>query len=243
MSRISILFLAVLLCIVPRAGAGKVRNVSSQILSATAELFIMNPRVVGFFTDKPFGICGAFNVEKTSNGYLLETAAHCIQLEGAAAASSTPIQFAVKYAESGDRPVYLPVQVVLAGDEYSTDRDIAVIRVQDTQDRKVLSFGSEKKLRLADTVINCSAPDGFILQVNRGLVGALYTGIKNIGEAHQWFVVFGVGPGSSGSAVVSEKQDKVVAMVNIGDDGKGFTGVPASKLKSFLLEALAGARN
>lgn len=204
--------------------------------SATAELFIMNPEVLGG-SAHPIPICGAWNVAKVPGGYELFTAAHCIDIDRDNEATA-PIRFGVSY-DGIEHPILLPATIIAVGDQTTLVNDLALLYVQTNVGQDVLELSTETP-KVLDRVINWSASYGHVMQASEGYIAA--TGIDDIpGEATDstnWVVMEGVYKGSSGSAIISVKTGKVIEMVNIGVPLKGFAGVRASRMVVFLAQHL-----
>lgn len=204
--------------------------------SATAELFIMNPEVLGGAAH-PIPICGAWNVAKVPGGYELYTAAHCIDIDRDNEATA-PIQFGVSY-DGIEHPILLPATIVAVGDQTTLVNDLALLYVQTNVGQDVLELSTETP-KVLDRVINWSASYAHIMQASEGYISA--TNIEDIpGEATDstnWVVMEGVYKGSSGSAILSVKTGKVIEMVNIGVPIKGFAGVRSARMVVFLAQHL-----
>lgn len=246
---LALLLFAALACLPVSTLAQPKEKLVDKAFSATGELFITNMADVyiaaGYVPPanvQPADICTVWNVEKTADGYNLLTAAHCVQLEGIAdavkATTGHDIQFAISY-DNPTRPVpdmvLLPAEVVKVGSEDDFESDVAEFHVKTNVRHDVFEIGDETKLKIGDKVIDVSAPlGGEVKFMSEGYVGQTSLREKEV-SGSAWFIMPGSNPGSSGSAIVSEKTGKVVSMLNVGvDNAGGVSGVKASKLLAFL---------
>jgi hypothetical protein len=180
-------------------------------------------------------ICTIWNVAKTPNGYLALTAAHCIQLEGITAkvqAAGVSPAFAASYAETSETPVPLSVRIVAVGDENDWSNDVALIEVTTKEKHDILEIGDSANEPNLDAVIDVSSPaGGYVKSASIG-TKAETLAIKGTDNS-AWYSLPGTGPGSSGSAIISVKEGKVVEMLNVGNDF-GVAGVRGARLSAFV---------
>lgn len=182
-------------------------------------------------------VCTAWNVAKTSDGYELLTAAHCVDhgdvlpeqlLHGT-------VKFSVTYDDPSDKEEWLPVTITAVGNPEDPRYDVAVLRVVTNRKLPILEISKDNKAELFDQVFTVSGPSGgYIKRVSTG-----YVAQPNIlyppGTGDKLFCMPGVGGGSSGAAVLSAKTGKVISMLNYqGDADLDSTGVSAQDIRTFL---------
>src|SRR5208282_214781 len=253
---LSLVLVLALACLPISTLAQPKQKLVEKAFSATGELFIMNMADVYVAAGalppaglQPADVCTVWNVEKTADGYNLVTAAHCVQLGGLAdtvkAMTGHDIQFAISY-DNPTRPVsdmvLLPAQVIKVGSEEDFESDVAEFHVKTNMRRDVLEIGDETILKAGDKVIDVSAPlGGDIKFMVEGYVSQPAIREKQL-QGSAWFIMPGANPGSSGSAIISEKTGKVVSVLNVGaENAGGVSGVKASKIKEFLDSPVAPA--
>ena len=162
-------------------------------------------------------------------GYLLVTAAHCVAVDNLIT-SKVKVSGASFFISFDNEPkqVFHPVYVKAAGFQSRGD-DFAVLHAFTDEEWEVLELGDVSSLKPMDEVLNVSAPAGLGLQVLKGQITlvSINRPVKTRGLNWQsaMLVNLSSGPGSSGSAVVSIDQEKIVVFVVGGGTGNPTTVV------------------
>ena len=150
-------------------------------------------------------------------GYLLATAAHCVAVDDLITSKvrNSGASFFISF-DKGPNQVFHPLHIEGAGFQSRGD-DFAVLHAYTDEEWEVLELGDASILEPMDEVLNVSAPAGLGLQVMKGQITlvSLNRPVKTRGLDWEFamLVNLGSGPGSSGSAVVSIDQEKIVGFV------------------------------
>ena len=175
-------------------------------------------------------------------GYLLATAAHCVAVDDLMN-SRVKISGASFFISFDNEPkqVFHPIHVEGAGFQSRGD-DFAVLHAFTDEEWEVLELGDVSSLKPMDEVLNVSAPAGLGLQVLKGQITlvSINRPVKTRGLNWQsaMLVNLSSGPGSSGSAVVSIDQEKIVGFVVGGVTGNPTTVVlTVNRFRLFLQAA------
>ena len=175
-------------------------------------------------------------------GYLLVTAAHCVAVDNLIT-SKVKVSGASFFISFDNEPkqVFHPVHVEGAGFQSRGD-DFAVLHAFTDEEWEVLELGDVSSLKPMDEVLNVSAPAGLGLQVLKGQITlvSINRPVKTRGLNWQsaMLVNLSSGPGSSGSAVVSIDQEKIVGFVVGGIAGNPTTVVlTVNRFRLFLQAA------
>ena len=174
-------------------------------------------------------------------GYLLATAAHCVAVDDliTSKVKVSGASFFVSF-DNEEKQVFHPVHVEGAGFQSRGD-DFAVLHAFTDEEWEVLELGDASILEPMDEVLNVSAPAGLGLQVMRGEIALVRINrpVKTWGLNWQsaMLVNLGSGPGSSGSAVVSIDQEKIVGFVVGGVGGNPTTVVLTVNRFALFLQA------
>lgn len=196
------------------------------------------------------GICSVWNLKKVGGGYIVATAAHCVQFEGL----EKYVIFSVSYADPVlssrvadglfgpsteyyfKKPTILYPAFVLALGDKNTAVDVALLYVKTSEKLPVLSLADSSKVRIGDHVFNASIPQDdpiakgvFFGQVTRASI----TSDSPIIGGHIAASFIGPGGGSSGSSVISERQHGVIGVL-VESAGNLFLMVPSNVLRDFL---------
>jgi len=169
-------------------------------------------------------------------GYRFASASHCV--DGDSDTKQKQGKYFVTFDDEGAK-TFIPATLVEAGDRNVGD-DFSIFEVKTDLAVSVTPIGDSDKIVTGDEVINVSSPLGLGKQYFQGYVSnALLDRPPLDAEEVQWtnimMVYIGGGPGSSGSAVVSEKQQAIIGFV-VGHFNSGNIGmicVPASKFLAF----------
>lgn len=186
--------------------------------------------------------CTATAFEKIATGYLFATAAHCVgnddtQHERAAKADNIP--FYVTFDEPKDKTFY-PAKALEVGYQHRGD-DFFVFRVDTTQHWPIIPLGDERTIDIKNdresAIINIAGPLGLGRQVFHGRISLLVLDRPAIEGDINWrgsmLLAISAGPGSSGSALISEHQEAIVGFLVGTVGGTNIVGIPVSKFKRF----------
>lgn len=190
--------------------------------------------------------CTATAFEKTETGYLFISAAHCIGEDDTAheaVASYDTTRFFLTFDESAVKRFYAAT-VRMVGYQHRGD-DLAVFEVTTTDRWPVTPVGSEKDESEGNPFINVASPLGLGLQVFHGSISKLELDRPIIQGDINWIgtlvlQITGVNGGSSGSAVVSEGQEKIVGILVGTIGGSTIIAIPATRFVKFRAQVEAG---
>ena len=178
-------------------------------------------------------------------GYLLATAAHCVAVDDLmnSRVKISGASFFISFDEVVKK-VFYPVHVEAAGFQSRGD-DFAVLHAYTEEEWDILELGDISSLKPMEEVLNVSAPAGLGLQVLKGHISLVNIDrpVKARGLNWQYAMLanLGSGPGASGSAVVSIKQEKIIGFVVGNIIGNPTTVVlPVSRFALFIQMARLG---
>jgi S1-C subfamily serine protease len=234
--------LAVLVC-TPHAWAGqsnKDQAFTERIKQATALLYSQ---------DESGGLrmhCTATAFEKTEDVYQFVTAAHCIgeddpEKEKVAAFHNT--SFYITFDESGIKTFHR-AKVHSVGYQHRGD-DFAVFEVESDEKWPTTPIGDEQLEEEGNEVLNVASPLGLGLQVFHGSISKLKLDRPVVQGDINWkdsmlLQMPGTDGGSSGSSIISPKQEAIIAFL-VGTIGNTtITAIPVSRFKTFLQMTLDG---
>ena len=230
---IGAMVLSIALCSLPSdvlAASKSSSKLEEKAYQATGVLFAQHPD-----TGEWARLCTIWNVAKIRDGYEAVSADHCATIEGDY--PDADLNFAVSYSDvTGKLPTDLVPAKVIAHGDWQTINDIALWDVQTSTKLPVLKLGDSDELKNGEDVFNVSIPfEGIDKSVYKGYVSQ----VKVIspepdldGKIHS--IIFGTGPGSSGSAVLSEKQGAVIGELVQGAPEQGELLVPVNLIKAFM---------
>lgn len=163
------------------------------------------------------------------------SAAHCVQ--GNTDVEQKQNKYFITSDEAGTK-TFIPATLVEAGDKKVGD-DFSIFEVEGTQ-FSVMPLGDSSAITLGDRMIDVSSPLGLGKEYYEGYVSNTHVDRPpmDAGEV-QWtnvlIVTIGGGPGSSGSSIVSVKQEAIVGFLvgSFGAGNVGFIVVPVDKFKTF----------
>lgn len=182
--------------------------------------------------------CTATAYEKTTTGYRFVTAAHCIgedKKNPDRSATGEQVPFFVTFDETQATKKFHPATVVFVGYQ-SHGEDFAVVEVQTTDTWTIVPMGDEKLEKADAKILNIASPLGLGIQVIRGTISSVYLDRPVIQGDINWkgsmlLSIATVGGGSSGSAVISERQKAIVGFL-VGTIGENnIVAIPVSKFK------------
>jgi hypothetical protein len=193
--------------------------------------------------------CTVTAYDKSDGGYKFATAAHCMGDDDKAhqkVVDTDDIPFYVTFDERGDKTFY-PATVKAVGYQSRGD-DLAVVHVQTKADWPTIPLGDEGKVDVekpeTTAIINVASPLGLGKQMFRGHISSVYLDRPIIQGDINWkgtmLLSIQVGPGSSGSAVISEDQEAIVGILVGTIGGSNVIGIPVSRFKKFEKEVKDG---
>jgi hypothetical protein len=174
-------------------------------------------------------------VAKVKDGYEAVSADHCATVEGQF--PDADLNFGVSYSDvTGQLPTDIVPAKVIAHGNWQTINDIALWDVQTSEKLPVLKLGDSDELKIGEELINVSVPyEGIDKSLYEGYVGQTRVNSPDPdmdGKIHA--MLYGTGPGSSGSAVLSTKQNAVIGTLVQSADNKGVLLVPVNYIKAFM---------
>jgi S1-C subfamily serine protease len=189
--------------------------------------------------------CTATAFQRTQNTYYFATASHCIgdDEDGYAAdASYTP--FYLSFDEEGETKVFYRAEAVAVGYQTAGD-DIAVFAVTASQEWPVIALGQESLERRGSPFVNVSAPRGLGIQTFLGTISKLRMDRPIKDGSINWkdnimLQVVGIAGGSSGSAIISLQQERIVGILVGSIGGNTIVAVPVSRLHRLIAQTHSG---
>jgi len=186
--------------------------------------------------------CTATAYRKTEKGYRFISASHCV--EGDTAEERKQAKYFVSADEKGTK-TFLPARLIESGDKKRGD-DFAIFEVEMEKGVSVIPLGDDSRLVPGDEIINVASPMGLGKQFFKGYITALHVDRPPL-DANEvtWhdvmLVNMGIGPGSSGSAVISEDQHAIIGFA-VGNFSANIGAIvlPVSAFKEFEKQVDAG---
>lgn len=182
--------------------------------------------------------CAGTAFEKTPTGYLIVSAAHCIGNDDTAkehTATGVNIPFFVTFDETAAVKRFHPAKVKWVGYQHRGE-DFAVLAVTTSEVWETIPLGDEKSLKDGAKIITIASPLGLGKQVFEGSITSLYIDRPIVQGDINWrgsmFLDINVGGGSSGSALISEKQEAIVGFLVGTAGGSNVVGIPVSRFKA-----------
>lgn len=170
------------------------------------------------------------------SGYRLASASHCITGE------SDADQKGAKYfitTDSAGSKTFIPAKLVEAGDRNVGD-DFSIFEVREDAQLGITPLGDSDKVMVGEAVVNVASPLGLGKQFFQGSVSSVLIDRPPLDAGDvQWknvmLVEIGSGPGSSGSAIVSEEQKAIIGFIvgGFNDSKIGAIVLPVTKFKAF----------
>jgi trypsin-like peptidase len=184
--------------------------------------------------------CTATAIEKLADGsgYLFVSAAHCVGNDRTDKEKSAPaenIPFFVSFDEHTQK-VFYPAKVIGVGYQHRGD-DLALFEVKSIEDWPVIPVGDEQSESVGAAIINIASPAGLGKQVFKGSISSLSLDRPVVEGDINWkgalLLSIQVGGGSSGSALISVGQEKIIGFLVGTVGGTNVIGIPASKFIKF----------
>jgi S1-C subfamily serine protease len=184
--------------------------------------------------------CTATAFEKSAKGYLFVSAAHCIGNDDTLkekAATGKNIPFFITFDETAQVKKFHPAKVKWVGYQHRGE-DLAVFEVETKEKWHTIPLGDEKKLKDGASIINIASPLGLGKQVFAGYITSLFIDRPIVQGNINWrgamFLDINVGGGSSGSALISDKQEAIVGFLVGTVGGSNVVGIPVSRFKAVM---------
>lgn len=227
---------------------------SSAVLCGSDDLFRKARGAVGllYAQDAAGGLtmrCSLIAYDRTLSGYVLATAAHCIgpdDTEKVRSAHGGATPFYVTFDERDSPKRFYRAGIVWVGYQHRGD-DFAKLVITTTDAWSSMPLGDEAKEEDGAPIINLASPMGLGIQSFRGIISKVVIDRPIIDEASgvNWqgammLQLAGVAGGSSGSPVISEKQEAVVGLVVGTIGGTTVIAMPISRFK--VVDAAVKAR-
>jgi hypothetical protein len=178
----------------------------------------------------------AYRVLDKKAGYRFASASHCVDGDNDTKQKSG--RYFITSDTEGSK-TFIPARLVEAGDRNVGD-DFSIFEVKTDLVIEVTPLGDSDKIVIGENVVNVASPLGLGKQFFQGYVSSTHLDRPPLdaGEV-QWtnvmLVFIGGGPGSSGSAIVSEDQKAIVGFL-VGSTGGANIGaicVPVNKFIAF----------
>ena len=174
--------------------------------------------------------------DKKSAGYRLASASHCVR--GETSVEQKRSRYFIT-ADSAGSKTFIPAKLIEAGDRKVGD-DFSIFEVDTNAILEVTPLGDNEKAATGDAVVSVASPLGLGKQFFAGYISCLLIDRPPLDASSvQWnnvmLVEIGSGPGSSGSAIVSEGQEAIVGFLvgGFGGSNIGAIVLPVSKFKAF----------
>lgn len=182
-------------------------------------------------------------------GYHFLTASHCVSNDDVAheRVEINPETFFLTFDER-DNKQFLRVKVILAGYQHRGD-DFAVLEVETDAKIPIVPLGDERRDYSGAQVFNIAAPMGLGKQIFHGWITMLKLDRPFVVDDINWrggmLMQLPVAGGSSGSSVVSVRQQAIVGVI-VGiivppsNGTPSFVAAPISRFQEFVALAQAG---
>jgi S1-C subfamily serine protease len=180
--------------------------------------------------------CTATAFEKTDNGYLFATASHCVGESDSVheRVEVTKTRFYLTFDEKDDKKFY-PAKLVMAGYQPKGD-DFSIFSVETDDAITITPLGDEHKDEAGLEVVNVASPNGLGKQIFHGFISSLYVDRPVVENDINWQGVMLLqiqsGPGSSGSAIVSVKQEAIIGFL-VGHFQENTFVMPVSRFNAW----------
>lgn len=180
-------------------------------------------------------LCTTTAFEKTANGYLFVSAAHCVGDDGdGKAADPGTTNFFITFDDPTNKTFYAATAKGVGYQHRGDDFSYFEVVTKDTL--QFIPLGDESEEKVGSEVTNISSPFGLGRQLFHGSISSMRLERPVIIDSINWrdalmLQIVGPGPGSSGSAIVA--QGKIVAFL-VGTVGTvNVVAIPVSKFKEF----------
>lgn len=183
--------------------------------------------------------CTATAYKKVEGGYRFVSAAHCFgtdNVEKEKSAPTTNVPYFITFDESKSIKKFYPAEVVFVGFQHRGE-DFATLDVKTDESWSTIPLGDEKKEQEGDSFINVASPLGLGKQVMYGTISNMFLDRPVVEGDINWkgtlvLQITGVNGGSSGSALISDKQKAIVGFLVGQIGGSTIIGIPVSRFKA-----------
>ncbi len=192
--------------------------------------------------------CTATAFEKHGDSYRFISAAHCIGDDDRVhekVASAVQQSFYITFDNQSPK-IFYEAKPRAIGYQSRGD-DCAVFDVTAPKDAQwpTVPLGDEKHETEGNDIINVAAPLGLGIQLFKGTISSMSLDRPVVSGEFSWkgflqLQLSGVAGGSSGSAVISLKQNAIVGLIIGTIGGNQIVAVPISRLKDFMDKVDAG---
>ena len=185
-------------------------------------------------------LCTATAFEKTAKGYHFVSAAHCIgddsDKQNGSAADPSDKNFFITLDDPTNKTFYAAIPKGV-GYQHRGD-DFSYFEVETKDEIAFVPLGDEAQEAVGGDITNVSSPYGLGKQLFHGSISSLKLERPVVLDSINWrnaimLQISGPGPGSSGSAIVSQTQRKIVAFLVGTVGGSNVVAIPVSKFKEF----------
>jgi S1-C subfamily serine protease len=165
------------------------------------------------------------------------SAAHCVDDDkDGKSADPTDTNFYVTLDDPTNKTFYAAIPKGV-GYQHRGD-DFAYFEVATKDELSVIPLGDEAQETVGGDITNVSSPYGLGKQLFHGSISSLRLERPVIVDNINWrdaimLQISGPGPGSSGSAIVSQSQKKIVAFLVGAVGGTNVVAIPVSKFREF----------
>lgn len=191
--------------------------------------------------------CTATAFKKDGSTYSFVSTAHCVGSDDVThekVAAWENQSFWITFDEPDVKRYFAAIPTMVGYQHRGDDFSVFIVdasRHKGDEEVKwpVVGLGNEKDEVEGADVINVAAPQGLGIQVFKGAISSLYLDRPVVQGDINWKGVMmlqmpGTNGGSSGSAIVSVKQEKIVGFL-VGTIGETtVTAVPVSRFKAFM---------
>jgi len=181
--------------------------------------------------------CTSTAFDKTENGYLFVTAAHCIGSDDSTkehSANPYSKSFFISFDETGSNAKkFWPASPIFVGYQ-SRGEDFAVFKVLSNESWPTIALGNESTLSDGAQYWNVASPLGLGRQIQEGIISNMSLDRPIMSGNINWKGTLvlqqaGVGGGSSGSPLISKEQKKIVGFL-VGTIGSNtIVAIPVSR--------------
>lgn len=169
-------------------------------------------------------------------GFRFVSASHCVSGETDEEQKSG--RYFVTLDATGAK-TFIPAKLIEAGDRNQGD-DFSIFEAKIDNFDEMTPLGDSDKVSIGEDVVNVASPMGLGKQYFQGYISNTLIDRPPLDAGDtKWtnvmLVAIGGGPGSSGSAIVSDQQHAIIGFL-VGEFGRGHLGfvvVPVNKFKHF----------
>lgn len=219
-------------------------NLTNSYSEVTKEFQNLSDAVLILYTQRSNGTmettCTGTIFDKNKDGkrYRVLTSAHCIiekDLDGRRSVIKRPIFFT---ADEDNKKVFLRATIDKVGNA-EDGYDLAVLIIETDKELNVIPLGDSTKVKDGESILNVSVPDGLGKVCLHGFVSKsninrpLEIESERIDLMGFMLIQMDISQGSSGSAVFSVDQNKIIGVLT-GTIGVNAIAVPISRLQEIL---------